>query len=84
MRLRDDRRGADQAAAELIMQRRDYLRQSQWLREVAQRHQPALIAGGGFLAGLILGQVRSVAATRKLGTLFGLASVAVRSALGRF
>lgn len=82
MKLHRDRHMAALAAANLVLRKRQYQEHAGWLHQLALRYRPALLVGGGFLAGTLLGQARLGSATRKLGAAVSVASVVMRSALG--
>ncbi|HMM66477.1 MAG TPA: hypothetical protein PKC03_06010 [Dokdonella sp.] len=82
MRLFRDRRRAQAAANTLILRRHQFREQSAWLHDGVERHQPAILVGGGLLAGWLLGRLSVVGAARRATTAMSLGATLMRSSLG--
>jgi hypothetical protein len=82
MKLLRDRKHAEQAARRVLARRQEYRLDSAGLRQFAERHRTALLTGGGFLAGMLLGRIETTAAARKLGAALSALTLLARSSLG--
>lgn len=80
--LRRDRQHVRAAALRLIGARRQLHRQTSRLRERFDRYRPALVVGGGFLAGMLLGRNLFAKATRSAFSIASLGIGLMRSSLG--
>lgn len=81
-KLRRDRQQVRDAAVRVIDARRQLQQQTSSLRERFDRYRPAILVGGGFLAGLVLGRKQFVHAARSAFTIASLGVGVARSALG--
>ncbi len=82
MSLKKDRQRVQLAAKHLIAQRRQLHRQTQWLAEGLERFRPALLVGGGLIAGLLIGRGKLSDATRSVSAFAGLGMSLMRSSIG--
>ena len=70
------------AARELIVRRQGLRQQTTCLRDGFERYRPAILFGGGFVAGLLIGQQRFSSAVRSIASTANLGFVLLRSSLG--
>ena len=70
------------AATRAIDARRQLQRQTSGLRELYDRYRPAILVGGGLLAGLVLGRKQFVHAARSAFTIANLGIGVVRPSFG--
>lgn len=80
--LKKDRQLVREAAMHLIAERGRFDRQTVRLREGFDRYRPALLLGGGFAMGVLLGRKQFVQATRSLASMTSLGFNLMRSSLG--
>lgn len=82
MRLFRDRQLAKIAADNLVRRRGKFRAQTAWLHDGVERHRPALLVGGGLMAGWLLGRLSVPGALRRVGTALSLGIALLRSPLG--
>ena len=80
--LRRDRQHVRDAAMRAIDARGQLQRHTSGLRELYDRYRPAILVGGGLLAGLVLGRKQFVHAARSAFTIANLGIGVARSSLG--
>ncbi len=82
MSQKQDRQRVQSAARRLRVQRRQLHRQTQGLSDGFERFRPALLIGGGLLAGVLIGRGKLTDATRAVASIAGLGMTLMRSSIG--
>lgn len=82
MSLKNKRQQVQIAAARLQASRIRLHQRAQWLFDGLERYRPALLVGGGFAAGLMLGRGKLSDATRAIVSTAGLGLTLLRSSFG--
>lgn len=82
MRLLRDRARAQQAAYRLVRRKQRFREQSAWVHDGVERHRPALLVGGGLLAGWLFARLSMGGAARKASSVLSLGTALLRSSLG--
>ena len=82
MSLKLDRQHVQRAARRLRVERRQLHRETRWLSDGFERVRPALLVGGGLLAGLLIGRGKLTDATRAVASIAGLGMTLMRSSIG--
>ena len=82
MSLKHDRERVRIAAAKLLEYRRQLHRQTQWLSDGFERYRPAILIGGGLIAGLLIGRGKLNDVTRSIVSAAGLGWTLMRSSIG--
>lgn len=82
MKLIHDRKRAQAAANTLVLRRQQFREQSAWVHDGVERHRPAILVGGGLLAGWLLGRLSVVGAARRATAAMSLGATLMRSSLG--
>ena len=70
------------AAGELIASRQALRRETTWLRDGFERYRPAILVGGGFVAGMLIGRKQFSSAARSIASTANLSLALLRSSLG--
>lgn len=82
MSIKNDRRRVRIASAQLLVKREEMHRRADWLASEFEHYRPALLVGGGLLAGFFLGRGKLSSATRSIVSAASVGMSLMRSSFG--